>query len=140
MTAREVSEVPGLRDAIAKASCAHANGPDAQDNNYPPEWREEDLAEADAIIAALRTLLTEHPEAIAGLLPDEYNRHVYVIEPDDDWFLEHSIACRLDGLSNCPIHRAVARYDEPPEECGRYHVEIRDGELWFAPISEEREG
>ncbi len=49
------------------------------------------------------------------------------------WFLEHSVACRMQGLENCELHRLCNELDDPPVGNGRYLVEVGPlGELVFA--------
>lgn len=70
-------------------------------------------------------------------------RDIHVVEFTDDlsWDLEHSLRCRIDGMTKCPVHRELARLTKRPvTDIGRYQVAIEDGLAFYWPVPADKGG
>jgi hypothetical protein len=72
-------------------------------------------------------------EVVVAEVEKAMGDHTVVFEPSA-WWLEHSFACRLEGMPLCTIHAAMIDQVKGPEDApglGRYTVELVDGQLRF---------
>lgn len=57
------------------------------------------------------------PTLVTDFLDKQNGPDIHVAEfTRDGWHLEHTMRCRLDGMANCLIHRALTRLDDQPHE------------------------
>ncbi len=76
---------------------------------------------SELAVTAIREAVEDDPSLC--IVPSAWRRHVVRFETWN-FYLEHSIDCRIAGLRNCPIHAALALLGEPPMASGRYWVDL----------------
>lgn len=94
--------------------------------------RQAAIDQAEAAVEAIQAAVENDPSL--SIVPAAWQRHVVELE-EDDFFLEHSLDCRVTGLRNCPIHAALSVLDEAPQPPGRYCVELVSDALMFEGVA-----
>lgn len=90
------------------------------------------IEDAATAIAAIRAAVED--DSSLSIVPSAWQRHVVEIE-EFDFFLEHSVDCRIAGLRNCPIHAALNALVGAPQAPGRYYVELIGDALMFEGVA-----
>lgn len=88
--------------------------------------------DAMTAIAAIRAAVEDDPSL--SIVPSAWQRHVVELE-EFDFFIEHSVDCRIAGLRNCPIHAALNALTGSPQPPGRYYVERIGDALMFEGVA-----
>ena len=104
------------------------------ENPYPPRFganspedRDEKLIALEDALEALETVRSFF-KALEAIEADHF-----VTFDQNGWFLEHPLACPLDGtLGTCDYHKAIRKvadaYEEAPDDWDRYRITNIDSE------------
>lgn len=78
------------------------------------------------------------PCLVADFLLGVKGPDLHVAEFDSmGWHIEHTMRCRLDGMSDCLIHKALCREPDTGRR-GRFHVDIVSGVLHYQEAPDGR--
>lgn len=75
-------------------------------------------AELQQVVPNTREAARKATHAVAAFLGAE---HYVTFTQDDGFYLEHALDCRIKGMLNCQVHKALTAWDEAPLT-GRYKV------------------